>query len=242
MARFYTYYTDQGRVATVHATQAAALASASGDSTRTAQQGAANDVAVEPGWFRATNGNVSATQVVSDAAQRTAIKELAAEHGNICLDMMKPGWVLNDGGVGFVAAPTADGSASRWRNTYYWIVSPVACIAAACDNTTGWTVEQCEGLLLAYRTLIPAIEENIATWYRAHRDNTWRGYFVVSSGQVRAYFHAVKGVGTTIEGLGGYQTPNAFTSDALASTIWAGAANVEDVQFAEHATPNSLIA
>ena len=238
MARYYTYYTDQGRVATVHATQAAADTSASGDSTRTAQQGAANDIAVEPGWFRAANGNVSATQVVSDAAQRTAIKAAAAAHGNLCLDMMKPGWVLNDGGGTMLGAPSADGSASCWRNTYYWIVSPVACIAAACDSpqTAVWTLEVCEGLWAAYQRMVPAVEERIAFWYRNHDDGTWRGYVAAGAsgagaGRVRPHWRASR------TSLG-----NAFASDAGTATAWDGNDNTLALTIPEHATPSELIA
>ena len=235
MAKYYTYYTDHPDiVATVHPTQASADAKGR-ESGLTAWTGVASNEAVEPGWYRdTTTGVVSRLKTVSDADQRTEIRAAAAEHGNICLDMMKPGWVLNDGGSSFVAAPNEDGSPSRWRNTYYWIVSPVACIDAAVDAT--WTLAECKGLLAAYQRMVPAREERIAFWYRNHGDSAWRAYVAVgqqgaASGHVRAFFNAAR-----------HNYDNVFTSDAGTSLQWNGGSNTLDVTMPEHSTPTSLIA
>ena len=242
MALYVTYYTARPAglpaasalrpVARVFATQAEATAGGAAEGETAWHRGVSDGV--RPGWWLVTGagplaGNVS--EAIPDASGPALRKACALAdaraHARTCLDFMRPGWLIED--------VTTIGDAQvnvteRWLNTRHWILGGGRCVAVAARDA-GWTADQAEAALAAYRALVPADAGAVATWYLAHVEATWTGYRAVTGGTVGAYLGWRRG-----------QTIPQFASDAAAAQEWAGAAGSDrpNAVFAPVTKPEAL--
>ena len=201
-------------VARVFATQAEATAGGAAEGETAWHRGVSDDV--RPGWWLVTGAGAGAGDVseAPPATEKTALEKArvlaaARAHARACLDLMRPGWLIED------VVATGDARVdvtARWLNTRHWILGGGRCVAVAARDA-GWTADQAEAALAAYQALVPADAGAIVTWYLAHTEATWTAYRAVSGGNAGAYLGWRRG-----------QAIPQFASDAAAAQEWAGAA------------------
>ena len=242
MTLYVTYATDRPDglpatsplrpVARVFPTQALATAGGATEGETAWHRGVSDDV--RPGWWLVTGAGAGAGDVseAPPATEKTALEKArilagARAHARTCLDLMRPGWLIED--VTATGAATVTVTA-RWLNTRHWILGGGRCVAVAARDA-GWTADQAGAALDAYRALVPAEAGAIATWYRAHTEATWTGYRAETGGNVGAYLGWRRG-----------QAVPQFASDAAASQEWAGAAGSArpNAAFAPTTKPEAL--
>lgn len=242
MALYVTYFTTATPglpagsalrpVARVFPTQALATAGGAADGETAWHRAVSDDV--RPGWWLVTGagagaGDVSAALPASDATATLKVAVLAAAraHARTCLDLMRPGWLIED--VLVTGAATVAVS-RRWLNTRHWILGGGRCVAVAARDGA-WTSADATAALAAYQALVPADADAIATWYLAHTEATWNTYRAVSAGQAGAYLGWRRG-----------QALPRFASDAAAAQEWAGAAGSDrpNAAFAPATKPEAL--
>ena len=219
MAVHVTYYEKSGsgyvgawrQIIAVYKTAAAATAAASagGADIHAHGTGVADTTDVGNWLNKTTHAVQSAAPTPTAADRKKAVREEAVAHARLCLDLMKPGWMIGDG-VGRFSVDGATG-ATRYRNTWYWIMH--ACTAVVFATTrTGWSAAQCEAALEAFKSLVPADEDRIRFWYLNHDQNIWAAYSASgASDTLRCWFKYERGAAKP-----------EFATDASSSTLWDG--------------------